>query len=193
MSTMASVPASPERTRLFTVDEVLRMVEVGIIDPGEHVELLDGEIVVVSPHGEAHCYSIQRLNARLAIAYHPAHQVRVQLPLYADERSLPEPDLAVVSSDLDILSRHPRCDQALLVVEVAVTSGWMDRRKGRIYGRSGAPVYWLVDVPRRAVVVREGPGPDGYARERVVGLEDELTLPGIDVAIPVRDVLPPPD
>ena len=43
--------------RLFTVDEYYRMGEVGIIGPEERTELIDGEIIRMSPRGDRHVFT----------------------------------------------------------------------------------------------------------------------------------------
>src|SRR5271155_5012744 len=103
----------------------------------------------------------------------------VQLPLEADARSEPEPDLALTEGELSF-DHHPRT--AALVVEVAVTSQRKDRgRKADVYARAGMPLYWLVDVPAKAVEVRSDPGPEGYRR-------CEIYRPGTQVPSPAEGV-----
>lgn len=48
--------------RRFTVEEYERMGEVGIFDPADRVELLDGEIVYRSPIGARHAGVVNRVN-----------------------------------------------------------------------------------------------------------------------------------
>src|SRR5437868_3260205 len=136
--------------RRFTVDEVHRMLEDGILHEDEPVELLDGELVVVSPQGPAHASLLAGLNPRLAQAYAgPAH-VRAHLPLDLRPYNLPEPDLAVISGDpQDYRDHHPRAGEVWLVVEIARTSQELDRKKAIIYAAAGIPVYWLIDLAQR--------------------------------------------
>jgi Uma2 family endonuclease len=134
------------------------MVATGAMDD-QPVELLEGLLVDVSPHGPLHGAIVEELTARLAGA---RARLRVQLPIEIPPDSVPEPDLALLKAPPPH-GEHPR--SALLVVEVAVTSHEVDRgAKAALYARAGVPVYWLVDVPGRAVEVRTGPGPEGYGR-----------------------------
>ena len=53
------------RQRRITVDEYHRMIEAGILDEDEHVQLIDGFLVAMTPQGEPHAQVIQRLNRLL--------------------------------------------------------------------------------------------------------------------------------
>jgi Uma2 family endonuclease len=117
-------------TRRFSVDEVLRMVEVGILSEDEPLELVDGELFVVPPQSPPHANLTALLADRLRTAYGDGYIVRVASPLVARPDSLPEPDLALVrGSYADFGTRHPRGDEAVLVVEVARSSVRIDRKK----------------------------------------------------------------
>jgi Uma2 family endonuclease len=189
---MAATPTEP-RIRRFTADEVWRMVEIGLLDEDEPYELIDGELLYVSPQGEPHAKAIGRLTMALAAVYGPTgHVVRVQTPTGGIVDSIPEPDLAVVPADVAEQEDSPRPDQTVLVVECAVTSQRRDRRKGEIYAAAGAPVYWIVDIPRDAVVVHTGPNPDGTWRQiRDAALHEELALPGTSRSITGATILRP--
>lgn len=187
---------APDRapTRRFTAAEVERMVEVGILGEDERVELIDGELQVVSPQGWEHQRTILLLTRLLGAAYGERFGMRVQMTLAGLPDSLPEPDVAVGLADgpWDDERRWPRIDELVLLVEVAVTSHTLDRRKATLYGQAGAPVYWLVDVPARRVTVHEGPRGDGTWRAtRDVPETGELPLPGLDATVRVSAILPP--
>lgn len=137
---------------LIDADTYSRMVEAGLLE-GQHVELLDGIIADMSPQSPEHAAVIARLTGYLARF---GDRLRVQLPLRVTaERSLPEPDLAVVT-DPPSSREHP--GEALLVIEVATTSQQLDRVcKARLYAETGVPVYWVVDLPGGKVEVRAQP------------------------------------
>ena len=186
--------ADPPDTRRFTADEVWRMVEIGLLGEDEPYELLDGELVYVSPQGEPHAKVITRLTMFFAAEYGPTgHAVRVQLPVGGIVDSIPEPDLVVVTLDVAEQEGRPEPEQVVLLVEVAVTSQPRDRRKGQIYAGHGASEYWIVDIPREVVIVHAGAAADGsWAEVREVGIDDTLTLPGTQVTIATAAILRPP-
>jgi Uma2 family endonuclease len=189
MTSEASAMDFPRRR--FTVDEVSRMVDQGILGEDERVELLEGELLLVSPQGPPHSAQITALALQLTDAYRPGAHVRQQMPLDARPYSLPEPDLAVVKGlPLDYRDHHPLGAEALLVVELARTSQALDHRKVRIYAAAGVPVYWLIDLAVRSVEVFTGPSEAGtFAQRRVLGPDEEIELPGIGVRLPVSELV----
>ena len=166
--------------RPLTADEVLRMVEAGILAEDEPVELLHGVLTAVSPKSPAHGVVMVRLGRWLApLTVAGKHDVRTEHPLIVPDRtSLPEPDIAVVERD-DRTIAHPHT--ALLVIEVAVSSPRTDTTiKPALYAAAGVPELWVVDVAGRCVRVFAEPGADGYAAERVAGEGDVLAPSRID-------------
>jgi Uma2 family endonuclease len=183
--------ASDLPRRRFTVDEVNQMVEQGILGEDEHVELLDGELVVMSPQGPPHASQVADLVHRLTKAYDGKGHVRPQLPLEVPPHSIPEPDLAVVRGDpRDYRQRHPVGRDVLLVIEVARTSQRIDRKKIRIYALAGAPTYWLIDLPKNQVEVFRRPSAEGeYAEHVVYGVGQDIPLPALAVRLPVSELV----
>lgn len=141
-------------TRRFTVQEVKRMVEAGILREDERIELIEGRLCTVSPQGPDHSYVTLTLAARLRGLYGIAMTVREEKPLDCGADSLPEPDIAVVVGEPTVhRDQHPRGDECVLVVEVAKTSQASDQAKAAVYAKAGVPEYWLVDLAAYQVVV----------------------------------------
>lgn len=187
---MSAVQDLPRRR--FTADEVDRMVQAGVLSEDDPLELIDGELVVVSPQGPPHASVKNAVLRALGQAYagSDAH-VRSQDPLDLDEVSRPEPDVAIVrGSPLDYATRHPTGADTLLVVEVAWTSHDVDRAKASVYARAGVPVYWLLDLRARRLEVHEQPRADGtWSRVTLLGEDQALELPGAE-HLRVADLLP---
>jgi Uma2 family endonuclease len=155
--------------RPLSADEVLRMVEAGILSADEPVELLHGVLTRVSPKSPRHETVKVRLQRWLARGVvDGAHEVRVEAPiLVPDPISLPEPDIAVVAPGGDPL-RHPTT--AVLVIEVAVTSLRTDADvKPTLYAQAGVVELWVVDVDARCIEVFREPRDGSYASRRSVG------------------------
>lgn len=169
------------------------MVDVGIIDGNERLELIDGEICLVSPSGWDHAMVAEELGARLGRLYGADYIIRMQTTVGGSEHYLPEPDIAVrpARGPWRNERRHPRVDEMLLVVEVSATSQRLDRRKVRLYAEAGTPVYWIVDIPTRSVTVHQGPRPDGtWEHVTEVAESGELTVPAIDARVAVKEIFP---
>ena len=160
---MATVPAAGEAVHALSVDDYHRMVEVGILDESDRVELVEGILFEMSPEGPAHADVIARL-ARwltLGLAVRDDLLVRVQSPVTIAPSSEPEPDLAVVHAAESTRSAHPV--RPLFVIEVAQTSLGFDRgRKAGLYAAAAVPEYWIVDLVARAVHRHCEPSPAGY-------------------------------
>src|SRR5687767_10374877 len=104
-----------EPRKKFTVDDVERMLAAGILHEDDRVELIEGELLLMSPHDPPHAITVQRLTGRLVEAYGP-DCVRCQLPLVASTTSMPEPDFAVVRDESGMFEdRHPTGRDTVLV------------------------------------------------------------------------------
>ena len=174
------------------------MVEAGVLAPGERAELIDGEVLAMTPQGSLHATAVRLAEEALRAAFGAGYDVRVQMPLALDPSSEPEPDVAVVrGSPRDFRDAHPT--SALLVVEVADTTlGYERDQKGSLYARAGVADYWIVKVLDRQVEVCRDPAPEAQARYgwayrdvRSYASGDQispLALPR--VAVPVADIVP---
>lgn len=170
------------------------MVDAGILNEDEHVQLIEGEILQMTPQYPPHAAAITLVARALARLFEDTAVVRVQLPLALSDASEPEPDVAVVLGDIrDRVDSHPAT--AALVVEVADSSLVFDRRrKAAVYARAGIADYWLVNLIDRVIEIYRQPeaGEDaGYREARVVGVEGLVSpLARPDARIAVRDLLP---
>lgn len=178
--------------RRFTSAEVQRMVETGILRDSEHVELLQGDLVLTPPQGPIHATLVEQLDHALHEVYRAGHRVRLGLPIVAADGSEPEPDLAVIAGTIPKPPRHPRCDEAVLLIEVALTSHRIDHDKEGAYAEGGAPVYWIIDVPARQLEVYTDPVPSErrYRTRQVFSETDSVTLPGTSIVWIVASLLP---
>ncbi|MGE5187288.1 MAG: Uma2 family endonuclease [Acidobacteriota bacterium] len=174
---------APERIRPLSRREYDRMVDLGMFED-EHVELLRGMLVEMSPQGGRHGTVCAWLAQRLSIALGMSLEVRPQLPFAADDWSEPEPDVAVARRDHSI-DEHPGA--ALLLIEVSQTSLRKDRGvKLQIYAQAGVPEYWIVDLTTMTVEVYSQPTAHGYANVARLGDGDVLRptqLPGVELPV----------
>jgi Uma2 family endonuclease len=134
------------------------MIDAGLLGPDDPIELLDGLLVVREPQGERHATAVGLVRSALERAFGATYHLGEEKPIALDERSEPEPDIAVVPGRLrDHRDRHP--SRPVLVVEVAETSPAFDRlRKGRLYARAGIADYWVVNLLDEVLEVHRDPG-----------------------------------
>jgi Uma2 family endonuclease len=163
--------APPHR---LTFDDVLRMVEAGILDEDDRVELVNGVLVDMSPISPEHSGAVAWLNQHFAGTNTGAWEVRAQDQLVLRD------GLTFVQPDLILIEPAPRsrlATTALLVVEVANTSQRRDREKARDYADAAVPEYWLVDLPAQNVTVFRDPvaGASDYGTVTVHGGQEQVS------------------
>ena len=134
--------------RRFTVDDYYQMAEAGIIGDQERVELIDGEVVIMSPIGRRHSACVSAATQALVLAGGTNVIVQPQGPVRLDRFNEPQPDLMLLRPRPDFYaSQHPGPDDVLLVVEIADSSLRYDRDvKAPLYAAWGVPEYWLADL-----------------------------------------------
>ena len=170
----------------WTRDEYDRMVEAGIFHPESRLELVEGEILTMTPQGSRHITAIRLAEAALREAFAIGHDVRTQAPLALDDRSEPEPDVAVVTGTLrDYRDAHPAT--AILVVEVADSTLSYDRgRKKAVYARAGIAEYWIVNLDDSQLEVWRCVRGASYAEHQILRSGDRiapLACPGRSIAV----------
>jgi len=168
------------------------MLRAGILHEDDPLELIDGQLVVMSPINDPHITCINRLNALFSrrLVTHDIENVvvSVQNPVRIDEHNEPEPDV-VLSTNLD---GAPRPDDVLLLVEVSDTTLAYDRDVKRpLYAQAGIPEVWIVDLEARRLEVHREPDDDVYRTRHIAGMDDMVTLarPASVGPLPVRDIL----
>lgn len=189
MAVSAHLAPAPYR---FTRAEYYRVAEAGLFQ-NKRVELLDGEIITMSPKLTPHAFTVNQLKYTLIAALGSTALVRVQDPIVLNNTSEPEPDIAVCLPVADHFKQAPpTADQVLLVIEVAESSLTYDRtRKARAYAASGIPGYWIANLIDLQVEVLSDPDRTSrdYRQRRIAGPGEELTLSG-GSKIAVADILP---
>ena len=184
--------AMPLATHRFTLDEYHRMALAGVLHEDDRVELLDGQIVQMTPIGVRHAACVNRVNALITGLTGTRATVSIQNPLIVGEHEEPQPDIAVLRYRADgYQTGHPRALDTLLVVEVADTSLAYDRDvKIPLYARAGIPEAWLVDLTTDRIGVHREPHAGRYTDVRSASPGDILSpvrLPAVTLA--VSDIL----
>ena len=154
----------PTRRR-FTRTDYRRMAEVGILAEDDRVELLDGEITIMSPIGIPHSAAVRFLNSFFSARVGKRAIVDVQNPIAIGDANEPQPDLTILRPSEDYYRKeHPGPADVLLLIEVADTSRELDRgEKLRLYAQAGIAEYWVIDLNRRLLIVHRKPKHAEYA------------------------------
>jgi Uma2 family endonuclease len=177
--------------RLFTRDEYHRMGEAGILRPTDRVELIRGEIVMMSPIGKRHVAFVDNLTQLLVLRLAGRAIISVQSPVALSDDSEPEPDLKVLRRrPVPYKDVEASAADVLLLIEVAETSLRYDRStKLRLYAEAGIPEYWVIDCAAETIEVHRTPAADGYRDVTRVTGDGSVALQSFpDVVLTVQEI-----
>jgi Uma2 family endonuclease len=183
---------SAQTKHRFTVKEYYRMAETGVLRPDARVELLNGEIIDMSPIGPFHGGVTNYLNELFTAAAKGRWLTTVQNPVRLDDRSEPQPDVMLLKPSPDYYRRrHPQAADVFLLVEVADSSLTTDREdKIPAYGRAGIAEVWIVDLNELAVEVHREPHFTGYGSKSILRPGDKVVPQAFpDAAVDVAELL----
>jgi Uma2 family endonuclease len=183
----------PLTRRSFTRDEFHRMSDAGVFHEDDRLELVDGEVVVMTPVGRRHVACVLRVTQVLAAAAGRATMVSVQNPVVIADHDELHPDVALLGLRPDgYESELPNARDVLLLIEVAETSLRYDHEvKLPLYAAAGIPEVWIVNLAEECLEVCRQPAPMGYGETTHVsrgGVVRPLALPEVEVR--VDEVLP---
>lgn len=132
----------------WTIEDYHRMIDAGILDD-RHVELLNGEIVEMSPEGIPHAsfssdaadYLRSLLSGRAKIR----EAKPITLPLTDSE---PEPDIVIVRLPSSIYhAHHPYPEDVFWLIEYSDSSLKKDLEvKTQTYAAAGIREYWVINL-----------------------------------------------
>ena len=153
--------------RRWTRQEFERLIASGILGEDERLELIEGEILVMSPQGSRHSALAPSAAEAFRRSFGADIHVREHSPVGLDDMSRPEPDLAVVrGAPKDYLDRLPGPGDIVLLLEIAESSHHYDLgKKARLYAAAGIAEYWVADVDERCVLVHRKPDAGRYRVE----------------------------
>jgi Uma2 family endonuclease len=152
------------------------MGETGILGPQVRCELIEGEIIDMSPIGSRHAGTVSHLSRLLNRAAGNSAVIAVQNPVILNDNSEPEPDIALLKPRADFYrNAHPNPEDILLIIEVADASLRYDRDiKIPLYARSGIPEVWLVDLQAGRLEIFRAPAATEYAEVQAHDLAQPL-------------------
>lgn len=155
------------------------MGEAGIFAEDDRFELVDGQIVEMTPIGPRHAAIVDRLTRLFTSTLGERAIVRVQNPAVVDPYSEPQPDVSLLAPQDDFyFTAHPRTPDVLLLVEVADSTLRFDRMVKRpIYAAAGLREFWIVDIGGQVV--------ESYRQPSGADFGERLVFTGSDTINPV--------
>ncbi len=168
------------------------MAEAGLFSGYDRVELIEGEVIKMSPKRCRHAGCVDRLNSILNRKLGHAAIIRVQNPVRLNDFSEPEPDVALLKPRDDFYSQsHPTASDVLLVIEVAETSVEYDRSlKMPLYAQSGIPEAWLVNLSKDLIELYTQPKNGKYQKVQRLKRGKSLASPTLtELSLSVEDIL----
>ena len=172
----------------FSVKEYYRMAETGILPENARVELLNGEIIDMSPIGPFHGGVANYLTQIFTAAAKGRWLTAIQNPIHLDDHSEPEPDVVLLKPAPEYYRRrHPQPEDVHLLIEISDTSLESDQeQKLPAYGRAGITEVWIVNLNELTVEVYREPHFTGYGSKTILGAGDAarpLAFPEVTVSV----------
>ncbi len=187
----AEAEAAPRPFR-WSHERYLQAFEAGVFGPEARVELIDGEVVEMSPQYSPHATALFLVEDAIRDAFDARlFHVRTQVPLDLGNRSQPEPAVAVVRGKIrDYVKAHPTT--AELVVEISDSTLKFDQtKKLALYAQAGIPEYWIVNLVESVVEVYRDPRGATYGSKSTYAAGDAMApLVAPETTVAVSDLLP---
>ncbi len=191
-STILNTNGNDFLPHLLLVEDYDKMIEYGIFDEDEKLELWDGIIVKTSPKGIKHRNATTKTTDYFYEFLREKALIQVQDPIRLNDYSEPEPDVVLAVSPLaKYASSHPTPEDIYLLVEVAESSIEIDRKKAVKYARNGIIQYLILNLNTNELEDYCEPSADGYRSKKTYGENESFNLVAFpDVEIKVGDLLP---
>jgi Uma2 family endonuclease len=176
----------------FTVDEYYQMLEVGIIHPDDRLELIEGEIVQMSPMSVKHANCIMFLNEELMYLVRKKATIRPQLPLHVNELSEPEPDLAVIKKTYNQSQQgHPTPNDVYIAIEVSLSTLNYDMNvKVPVYAKNNVAEVWVIDLDKNEVHQFSQPIGEQYKEHIILSKGETIQSKQLsEVSLAINDIL----
>jgi len=148
----------------LNIEAYHKMLEAGIFDPEDRIELIEGELLDMAPIGSNHAGTVYKLIQRITSAVGDGAIVGAQNPLILGDHTEVQPDLLVLKPREDYYSEsHPEPKDIFFIVEVSDTTVRFDREvKIPLYAKFFVPEVWLIDLNKKCLDIHASPGQGEY-------------------------------
>jgi Uma2 family endonuclease len=178
--------------KLFTVEEYHRMGEAGILREGDRIELIDGEVIQMSPIGHKHVVCVTRVTTSFIRTFESRAVVGPGSPVRLSKWTEPEPDIVVFKPRADFYAeKRPTAEDIFFIVEVADSSLTYDRKiKLPLYARAGIREVWIEDLAHDLLYVHRNPVGEDYGTILILRSGDSVSpLAFPDIVFRVDELL----
>jgi len=174
----------------ITVEEYYKMAEVGILKPTDRVELIEGEIITMSPVNDPHIGIVNILNRLFAKKLIDDYTISIQNPIRIDALSEPEPDIVIAKFDKKGYSKSKITPaEIFILVEVSDSTLVKDRKvKLPLYAQAEIPEYWIIDVKKQQIEQYTNPKSGKYTTKKIIKKTGKLTCKSVDFKLKVADL-----
>lgn len=175
------------------VEDYEKMIEYGIFNDDDKIELWEGKLVTMSPKGTRHTNAIRRIDYAIESKLVARAILSLQDPIRLDDYSEPELDVALIQPPITKYdSGHPTPEDIFLVIEVAETTVLRDREKAKKYAQNGIQQYLILNLNTNEIEDYREPAEDDYRFKRTYTADESFNLVAFpDIEIKVSDLLPP--
>ena len=176
--------------RLLSTEAYHLMIEAGILTEDDKVELLNGEIIDMSPIGDLHSGTVNWLSNYLSQILAGKAVISTQNPVVLGDHSEPEPDIVVCRFEPDFYRKgKPTAKDVHLIIEVSDSTLAKDRElKLPIYAENGVPEYWIINLQDSQVEIHSQPEGKIYRKREIKIPGDRLSIPGFEYDLDVGEI-----
>nr|WP_232826111.1 Uma2 family endonuclease [Cyanothece sp. BG0011] len=176
-------------TYKWSIDKWHELVNSGVLED-QKVELLEGDIVEMSPEGVEHSFTNESIVIYLRNKLSELAHVRESHPITLDN-SEPEPDIAIVRLPLTLYrTHHPYAEDIYWLIEVSQRTLKKDlEQKVLTYARNNISEYWVIDLKNKKLIVHTQPSNDQYLQ--IVEYQSGIVTPQAfaNIEIPIENLL----
>jgi Uma2 family endonuclease len=170
-------------THKFNVEQYQQMGRAGIFHPETRIELIEGDIIPMTPIGLKHSTTINRSNQFFVQNLKGQGIVSIQNSIRLSNYSEPQPDIVILRPRDDFYAnKFPQAEDVLLLIEVADSSLTYDRTiKLSLYAEYGIPEYWIANLERDVLEIYRQPQNKSYLKQTLI---DTPAIPFAAIAFP---------
>ena len=187
---MRSMPINAPKRR-FSVEEYHRLAQLGILKEDDKVELIQGEIVEMSPIGPKHASTVIRIVRLLTEIFKETYLISPQNPIQLGTESEPEPDIVILKERVDFYAtRHPKAEDVIFIIEVADSTLQYDTAvKLPLYAQAGIAEYWIVELQLHQLIIHTLPNRATYQQRQCFQIGEEVLSPVLPSPIALVDLI----